>query len=497
MTTRALTPDVNLYAQQMILEAGMTELGITRYGDKVESHRAGGTENETAYGSALIKSHLSALSTAIAGFIADATSGKAGRRHASVRYIADADPDVLAYLTLRCVTAALTQAAPIVRTTTMIGQMIEDEIRFSDARDVDRGLYHWLRKEVGKKGTYRVAHKVATVIGNRMSPEWESWGVRAQHQVGSKMLDLVLAHTNLVALDTVQDHTTRVRGKLQAIRKVLVPTPETLEEIEKRNDTASLMAPLYEPMIVPPAAWTQPQGGGYLSQFVRPLRVVKTRYRGYLDELGITDLTRTYAALNAAQETAWSVSPAILDVLSELWDIGSAEGNIPPRHDEDLPPRPFDIDANEDARKQWRGEAAKVHALNRENRSRRIQFRISVQTAEKYSRFDKLYFPYQMDFRGRIYAVPSFNPQGPDYMKALLQFSEGVPLGSDGWTWLAVQLANTGAFDKMDKQPLATRIQWVLDNHDAILACARDPYTNRSEERRVGKECRSRWAPYH
>ena len=28
----------------------------------------------------------------------------------------------------------------------------------------------------------------------------------------------------------------------------------------------------------------------------------------------------------------------------------------------------------------------------------------------------------------------------------------------------------------------------------AIVACA---FTTRSEERRVGKECRSRWSPYH
>ena len=32
--------------------------------------------------------------------------------------------------------------------------------------------------------------------------------------------------------------------------------------------------------------------------------------------------------------------------------------------------------------------------------------------------------------------------------------------------------------------------------HPSILAW-RIPWTVRSEERRVGKECRSRWSPYH
>ena len=30
-----------------------------------------------------------------------------------------------------------------------------------------------------------------------------------------------------------------------------------------------------------------------------------------------------------------------------------------------------------------------------------------------------------------------------------------------------------------------------------VIGDAIDDYINRSEERRVGKECRSRWSPYH
>ena len=36
-------------------------------------------------------------------------------------------------------------------------------------------------------------------------------------------------------------------------------------------------------------------------------------------------------------------------------------------------------------------------------------------------------------------------------------------------------------------------IRIATDNTDLILQVA----PNRSEERRVGKECRSRWSPYH
>ena len=48
-----------------------------------------------------------------------------------------------------------------------------------------------------------------------------------------------------------------------------------------------------------------------------------------------------------------------------------------------------------------------------------------------------------------------------------------------------------------------TGIVMLADSCEAALrslnkeACAEDAYAMRSEERRVGKECRSRWSPYH
>ena len=47
----------------------------------------------------------------------------------------------------------------------------------------------------------------------------------------------------------------------------------------------------------------------------------------------------------------------------------------------------------------------------------------------------------------------------------------------------------------------ATKLQWILDNVPNARAMADTGQlafgTLRSEERRVGKECRSRWSPYH
>ena len=45
--------------------------------------------------------------------------------------------------------------------------------------------------------------------------------------------------------------------------------------------------------------------------------------------------------------------------------------------------------------------------------------------------------------------------------------------------------------------PIETDEGWLLIYHGVIMTCNGYVYRMRSEERRVGKECRSRWSPYH
>ena len=42
-----------------------------------------------------------------------------------------------------------------------------------------------------------------------------------------------------------------------------------------------------------------------------------------------------------------------------------------------------------------------------------------------------------------------------------------------------------------------TGLKDTLKAQGYFMACSCKPETSRSEERRVGKECRSRWSPYH
>ena len=62
-----------------------------------------------------------------------------------------------------------------------------------------------------------------------------------------------------------------------------------------------------------------------------------------------------------------------------------------------------------------------------------------------------------------------------------------VPLPDDSW---AVDERSLKAFADKLKEPPAERAWYELRREAERIAL-------RSEERRVGKECRSRWSPYH
>lgn len=83
----------------------------------------------------------------------------------------------------------------------------------------------------------------------------------------------------------------------------------------------------------------------------------------------------------------------------------------------------------------------------------------------------RLFFPYQLDYRGRAYSMVSTpSTQGNDAERAVLEFAISKPLGVEGTRWLAIHLANTGG---QDKKSLSDRARWVEEHDLDIRALAR------------------------
>ena len=64
------------------------------------------------------------------------------------------------------------------------------------------------------------------------------------------------------------------------------------------------------------------------------------------------------------------------------------------------------------------------------------------QVAQKFKQEPAIFFPHDLDFRGRAYPMhPHLNHMGPDVCRGLLCFAEAKPLGEQGFNWLLVQVS--------------------------------------------------------
>jgi DNA-directed RNA polymerase len=84
-----------------------------------------------------------------------------------------------------------------------------------------------------------------------------------------------------------------------------------------------------------------------------------------------------------------------------------------------------------------------------------------------------MYFPHNMDFRGRAYPIPpTLNHLGNDLCRGLLQFDVAKPLGPSGYRWLKIHLANLHGYDK---HSFTERENYVMENMDNIFDSADKP----------------------
>lgn len=464
--TEVATED--LMGVQLRLEEDMTQRGLERYMKDVAAATEHGREDGTLYGQGIIKGRIEALSAGIQAWKDEAASGAAGNNNACHKRIKDIPSDVLAFMTLKNLIGGLSMVRTLSSVALSLATNIEDEVRLSELRDTERKLYKRIVDGAKKRSSAHFKHIYAVRIADKHST-WVRWLPSERLHVGMKMLDICLATVGIVEVIT------QSTGKNSTV-KCIKPLESTLEWLDKKNDAMALMRPQYEPMVVIPRNWTTPHDGGYISTSIAPLTMVKSNNKAYMDELEHVDMPVVYAAVNALQNTAWQINTQVLEVMKTLWQSDSSVGCLPARNGIPLPEVPFDIDTNEEARKTYRVDAAKIYSANLALLSRRVGVTSTLDIAERYSVYRKLYMPYQLDFRGRIYAVPQLNPQGTDYQKSLLRFATGKALGEEGWKWLAVHGSNLAGNDKCSFED---RVNWVLDNEEEILAIAANPYDNR------------------
>jgi len=461
----------DLLQEQLALEMGMRDAGVLRFRKSIERMIKNKTQDETSYGQRLVSHQILPVAEALEHWV-EAGRGRAGSLRIAQPYLeAIGDYRVVAMLGLKAVTSQLMQDRPrLTRVAVSIGKMLEDELRCRHLRSADKKAYNGLVKATKDKGQYkRKADTAKFILSKKENIGWDNWPDKHCLHIGMAVIDCIQDTVGLIEFYELREN-----GKtITCIR----PTEDAREWVVKNVEFMKFLAPVLEPMIIPPQRWVSGElRGGYISDHIPRRTLVKTLNRKYLEELKYADMPIVLSALNAAQETAYRINTEVLDLLYEVAARNSEMGDVPRAELFEIPPKPADVDYNEQSRYEYRKRAKAVHEANVQLTSRRISFMGVLATAKKYSKYGAIYFPYQTDFRSRIYPIPHLNPQGPDYMKALLQFSEGKRIGEEGIAWMKVHIANLFGVDKVS---FDDRIAWVDENTEELLACAAEPMDNK------------------
>ncbi len=457
----------DLMKEQIELEYRMASLGVEKYRAQYMENLQSGN----ASGSRSVKTALDAaiepVAKAIDDFREETKVKGAGRRHSAVKALDGLDAISVAYIALKIVLDSIVRDHELTVLANRVGGFIETEQRLHTYEKKNpQGVKNIQRLLESRTGHADHRRRVLNAIANQGYDGWTAWTTRERVMVGAKLIELICTSTGLIEVLTVR------HGR--KLRHIVSLTDRFKTWLDTLNLQSEIMFPEYLPCIVPPKDWDRLVGCGYHTDaFAYPLRLVKTRSKKHMKLLKNADLSSVYKAVNAIQRTPWAVNTRVLEVAEHFMTLGSGVAGLP-SDVLPLPTKPVDIDTNEEARKSWRRLAAITYETNTSLKSRRVQAHKTLGIAKEFARYDAIYFPYQLDFRGRIYAVASgLNPQGTDLSKALLQFSSGDPINTpEAHRWFLIHGANTFGVDKVS---FNERVDWVWKNEERIESCARAP----------------------
>lgn len=363
------------------------------------------------------------------------------------------------------------EGIPITPMASAIGRTLEDEIRFGRIRDKEqehfkKAIAENLNKRAGAsyKKAYMQAVETSMLEQGQLEDAWGTWSPTEAVHVGIKMLEIVIQSTQLVELKRYG------AGNAAADVEMVHLSDFWVKKMAQRGFSLAGIAPVYQPCVVPPKPWTGVVGGGYWAKGRRPLPLIRLGSKSAVSRYEDVYMPEVYDAVNIIQNTPWKVNKKVLEVVNMVEKLNNTPIDDIPQM-EPLKPEDYAGETEEEL-KAWKKAAAGIYRREKARQSRRLSLSFIVNQANKFSQFKAIWFPYNMDWRGRVYAVPMFNPQGNDMQKGLLTLAVGKPIGAAGFKWLKVHGANCAGVDKVTFEE---RIKWVEDNHDNIMAAAKAP----------------------
>lgn len=362
-----------------------------------------------------------------------------------------------------------------------VGRAVYHELLLTNFESLEPKLFHQLAQGFAKRMSKDERYKlnVCRAEAERKGIELPEWEGKDIELVGTWMVDQ-LATLGMLSIKTRQQ-----AGKVRVMESAMCP--ETITLIDSIREMVVENSPYFLPCVEPPKDWSRHDEGGWHTDEMRRLMpyAIKT-HAGVRHLLDMADLSQELACLNSLQATKWRVNRRVLEALRNMGgkiDLGEvlAQGEEPrPEKPEWLIERMEVEQMTAEQTKEfrsWKRLTARWYTKTKERVVKWGRYRHAMQIATKFVDYPALHFVYFCDFRGRKYAMTTgISPQGSDLQKALLEFSDGKPLLTQGAKdWFCITGANRFGYDKED---LPSRVAWVQENREEILASAVDPISN-------------------
>lgn len=357
-----------------------------------------------------------------------------------------------------------------------IGRNIIEEARLQEfLNSHDEEVNQALLKGIKERRSDYYRSYYAQYIMKQLDWIGTSWGGEDESSLGAKLVEVLLASTDFFSEWTVND----AKGKTMT---EIHGTQAFIDTWSKNEERLLNLAFQTCPMIIPPQDWTAFDEGGYygvLQPNSNLLRLPSYQRGGkmdiftrqYMHKLNQVDISKVMMAVNAIQKTPWKIDKKVLAVAQALVEKGGEKAGLPRMNPFDPLPR-----LQNPTEEELKAQKKRLIALYKKEASRKgqaIRVLANLRIAERFKDYDKIYFPCNMDFRGRVYPIPSFSFQGDDLNKGLIQFADTPPVTSENAIyWFMVAGAE---FAGIDKVPFDECIQWVKDHEEHIYASAEDP----------------------
>jgi DNA-directed RNA polymerase len=456
---------------QIALEKQAITAGYEKFMARMESMKDQGQAGETEVGLEVQYLLVREVSGHLQHLLTYKGTKKGGRPPRGLVLLRDLDVDALAAEALSAGWTAASRARPLTETLGVLGRaaMVHAEVQAIQVTVGQKKLQSQLRQI--KDSHYRAETRAKALSRKAGKVGFVPWSPEDIIMAGGLMWNALCltglfetwSHgpTKFVGLTTKGEHLA-----LEATHALAWARPSLL------------------PTIVPPKPWKGLKGGAYFTPELQSrVALVRTRSKEHrsLVSRAIKDgsMAKVIEAVNLIQGTPFSLRPEVVSLVEWAWKKGLTMKKFPRRHKLEVPALPWDMEyMGIEEKAKTLARHYKLLRFNRGITSNAAAMRRDLETAKTLMGYGRFWLPVSLDYRGRVYPIPSFNHQRSDHVAATFQFADGKPLGTSGLRALKWHVANSGDFGKVSKRSWDERVAWTEENMDLVRRVAKDPREN-------------------